>query len=111
MGELLVFFIKVLTPLLFLCYINDLPKNVSSKVRLYPDDVLLYNTIHTKEDSITLQEDLNTLQLWANKWQMMFNPHKFELIRITSTKFPILYDYNILKKKIKAASSVNYLGV
>ena len=34
----------------------------------------LYNTIHTKEDCLTLQEDLNTLQLWANKWQMMFNP-------------------------------------
>ena len=33
----------VLTPLLymFLCYINDLPKNVSSKVRLYAGDVLL----------------------------------------------------------------------
>lgn len=33
-----------------LLYINDLPENVTyiSKVRLYADDVLLYNTIHTK---------------------------------------------------------------
>ena len=30
----------------------------------------------TKEECLTLQEDLNTLQLWANKWQMMFNPDK-----------------------------------
>ena len=67
----------VLTPLLymFLCYINDLPKNVSSKVRLYAGDVLLYNTNHTKEDldCLTSQEDLNTLQLWANKWQIMLS--------------------------------------
>ena len=48
-----------------------------------------------------LQEDLNSLQLWANKWQMMFNPDKCELIRITNTKLPILYDYNILEKKSK----------
>ena len=36
----------ILAPLLFLCYINDLPENLSSKVRLYADDVLLYKTIH-----------------------------------------------------------------
>ena len=41
----------------------------------------------------------------------MFNPDKCELIRITNTKLPILYDYIILKKKIKVASSVKYLGV
>ena len=54
--------------------------------------------IRTKEECLTLQEeDLNTIQLWANKWQMMFNPDKCELIRITNTKRPILYDYNILE--------------
>ena len=42
---------------------------------------------------------------------MMFNPDKCELISITSTKLPILDDYNILKKKIKVAFSVKYLGV
>ena len=35
----------VLAPLLFLCYINDLPQNVISRVKLYADDVLLYTTI------------------------------------------------------------------
>ena len=97
----------VVAPLLFPCYINDLPENVSSKVRLYADDVLIYNTIHSKEDYLMLQQDLNSLHLWANKWQMMFNPDKCELIRITNTKLPMLYDYNILKKKIKVASSVS----
>ena len=46
--------------------------------------LLLYNTIHSRDDCVTLQEDLNTLQLWANKWQMMFNPDKCKLIRITN---------------------------
>ena len=83
-------------------------KNVPLKLDyMHADDVLLYNTINTKEDCLTLQEDLNTLQLWADKWQMMFNPDKYELIRITNTKLPILYHYNILKKKIKVASSIS----
>ena len=41
----------VLAPLLFLCYINDLS---GKEVRLYADDVLLHNTIHTIEDCLTL---------------------------------------------------------
>ena len=81
----------VLTPLLFLCYINDLPENVSSKARLYADDVLLYKTIHTKEDCLTL----NTLKLWANKWRMMFNPDKCEVIIINS----LLYMTTIFSRK------------
>ena len=37
-----------------------------SKLRLSADGVLLYNIINTKDDCLTLQEDLITLQLWAN---------------------------------------------
>ena len=74
----------VVAPLLFLCYINDLPENVSSKVRLYADDVLIYNTIHSKEYCLMVQEYLNSLQLWANNWQMMFNADKCELLRVVA---------------------------
>ena len=97
----------VVAPLLFLCYIDNLPENVSSKVRLYADDVLIYNTSHSKEYCLMLQEYLNSFQLWANNWQMMFNADKCELLKITNIKLTMLYDYNILEKKIKVASSVS----
>jgi len=51
----------VLAPLLFTCYMNDIPSTVKSKIRLYADDILLYRTIHTDEDRLALQEDLNAL--------------------------------------------------
>ena len=40
----------VLGPILFPCYINDLPSSVSSDVRLFADDCLFYRPIRTKAD-------------------------------------------------------------
>ena len=50
----------VLEPLLFLCYINDLPDLVILKIRLYADDVLLYSTVTSLEDRKQLQLDLHS---------------------------------------------------
>ena len=43
----------VLVPLLFLCFINDIPNRISyikNKVIKYADDVLLYTTIYSQDD-------------------------------------------------------------
>ena len=66
----------VLGPLLFLCHINDMPECVKSKIRLFADDCLLYRTIKNFGDHIKLQQDLNNLIIWAEKWGMKFNVKK-----------------------------------
>ena len=58
----------LLCPLLFLLHINDLPSVVSSKVRPFADDCLIYRNIKNKEDKIALQKDLNLLENWDNTW-------------------------------------------
>ena len=46
----------VLGPLMFLLYINDINKNItSSKLGLFADGCVIYKTIYSKDDSIALQ--------------------------------------------------------
>ena len=57
----------VLAPLLFLCYINDLPSCIHSSIRLYADDALVYRSINSHEDSEILQQNLISLSNWSRK--------------------------------------------
>ena len=64
---------SVLGPVLFLIFISDLPDNIRYSVRLFPDDCVLYRNIHSRQDCLTLQEDLTSLGQWEADWQMKFN--------------------------------------
>ena len=76
----------VLGPLLFLTYINDLPSTVSSQVRLFADDCLLYRPLKCRADQEQLQRDLSALQDWADRWGMCFNPSKCSVLRVSRPK-------------------------
>ena len=58
---------SVQDPILFLLYINDLPDNLQSQVRLFADDTAVYLTVEGQADSKKLQKDLNVLQLYQVK--------------------------------------------
>ena len=73
----------VLGPLLFLVYINDLPDCISSKVRLFADDCIVYREIRNHEDARALQEDVDCLCRWEQRWQMGFNHSKCYTMRVT----------------------------
>ena len=61
---------SVLAPLLFLIYINDLEEEVVSKVFKFADDTKLFRQVSDMVDALGMQEDLDRLVDWADKWQM-----------------------------------------
>ena len=77
---------SVMGPILFLVYINDLPDELSSQVRLFADDTAVYLTVGGSDDEKVLQQDLDRLSVWEDQWDMEFNPSKCQVVRVTTSK-------------------------
>ena len=66
---------SMLGPLLFLIYINDLPNELKSNMKLFADDTSLFTIVKDKNESAnTLNNDLILISKWAYNWKMFFNP-------------------------------------
>ena len=101
----------VLGPILFLLHINDLPSIVSSKVRLFADDCLIYRQIKSNNDQVELQRDLNLLEFWGVKWGMRFNAAKCNIMRVSRIRLPFLYSTNYLDKYLMRSRTPNTWGL
>ena len=58
---------SVLGPTIFLLYFNDLADNVTSKVRIFADDIIVYLLVKSPDDTRTLQSDLDKLTAWEQQ--------------------------------------------
>ena len=101
----------VLGPLLFLVYINDLPQNINSTVRLFADDCVIYKEIKSSQDADILQKDLETLSAWEKLWQMKFNSDKCYVLRIPASRSPLITNYKLGDSILQETKTHTYLGV
>ena len=58
-----------------------------------------------------MQNDLITLEEWACKWNMVFNPAKCKFLRVSNKTTPISMQYCIQGQAIQEVSSPKYLGI
>jgi hypothetical protein len=103
---------SILGPLLFIIYINDLPEslNSDSSIYLYADDAKLYRYISSIQDRFLLQDDIENLLNWSEKWLIKLNINKCKLVsygRNVEHNFP----YYIKGIEIEELNSIKDLGV
>jgi len=75
---------SVLGPLLFLVYINDIVQNVNCGIKLFADDTILH--LELDDPLLTaniLNDSLNSINSWANKWLVEFSPSKTKTMCIS----------------------------
>ena len=104
----------VLEPILFLLFTNNITTNLNTgtRIRLFADDCLIYRVIHSIQDQILLQQDLDTLQSWSTTWGMKFNPSKCNSLRTRQGLKGTLNRFYQLHGEILAeVPTAKYLGV
>ena len=100
----------VLGPLLFITYVNDIPRGISSKLRLFADDCLIYRPICDLQDHHALQRDLDLLHQWSLTWQMKFNTDKCHLLRFTLKRNNLEGNYHLGHDQLTEVNEYKYLG-
>ena len=73
---------SVLGPILFLVYINDLEEEVTGNILKFADDTKLFTKTKKIGDKTNLQDDIDKLVKWSEKWQMLFNFGKCKCLHI-----------------------------
>ena len=101
----------VLVPLLFSLYINDITESITSDIRLFADDCILYRCISSIGDCIALQHDIDTLLAWSNTWKMHFNPSKCQVMSVTRQRKGLPFVYRLGEVVLPCVASFTYLGV
>ena len=67
----------VLGPLLFLIFINDLPKSMTNNCSIFADDMTAYTTgKNITTTAVGLSDDVTAASSWADIWGMLFNAEK-----------------------------------
>ena len=94
---------------LFVLFINDLPQVVESPVALFADDTKVFREIQSDEDRQKLQQDIDELLIWSQKWQLPFNESKYKVMHYGKTNRKA--DYNLGGVNIKEVSEEKDLGV
>ena len=94
---------SVLGPILFLVYINDLEEGVTSSILKFADDTKLFRKTKEIGDKQKVQDDIDKLVRWSEKWQMLFNVGKCKCLHTGPGNTGMNYEMGgtILSKTVK----------
>ena len=70
---------------------TDLDDNVTSNILKFADDTTVFRKVNTDGDKQHLQNDLDKLVKWCEKWQMLFNFGKCKCLHTGQGNLDINY--------------------
>ena len=74
---------SVLGPTLFIYFINDLPNTSSNTpIKIFADDTKVYKGIKNEDDIKELQNTIDEMFEWTQKWLLKFNKEKCKILHL-----------------------------
>ena len=70
------------------------PTNVGSMISKFADDTKIGGVVDSEEGFLRLQQDLDQMGQWAEKWQMEFNSDKCEVLHFGKANLSRTYTLN-----------------
>ena len=61
---------RVIGPVLFLLYINDIARELNCSIRLFADECMIYRQVSNIHECEMLQMSINKIAFWKKCWQM-----------------------------------------
>ena len=103
---------SVLGPILFVVYINDLLEDIESHGLLFADDAKIFEHILSREDSVALQAEINSVESWSKTWLLTFHPDKCHVLTIGKfTNIRHTHHYKVYGKELEHVFAEKDLGV
>lgn len=103
---------SVIGPLLFLIYVHDMPEHRRTNLTIFADDTSIRCTSKNHRLAAKwIQEHLDDLTQYFEKWKIRLNPQKCEAIHFTKTSNGYDLRLEINGHPIPTVKKVKYLGV
>ena len=107
---------SVLSPLLFLIYVNDLPPphHKQNSLSQFADDTAQWAfSLNVRNAANLLQQDLLKLAMWCAKWRIKLNPEKTKVIIFSRPMLARKAELNLklYGETLKIYPQVKFLGI
>ena len=108
---------SILGPILFICFVNDLPEIFKNcKIMSYADDTqILVSAKSTDKIKTKIETLIKQAQQWYTKNSLLNNASKTEIITISQRKIDAVFEVNITENgkpvKLTPKTSIKVLGV
>ena len=84
---------------------------ISSHLKLFADDCILYWTINNQQDQLLLQHDLNLIVKWTQTWLMELNTSKCVVLTCSRSTSSSTFNYTIINHSLQHVTKHPYLGI